>query len=624
MAKNLRPSFDNSQKLGTENYKWSEGHIVNMNVGDGTKTIDPGITVNNGEATPPNLRYNNSTSQWEYSNDGSTWQPLGGAMSVFNEGTALGFISKLNFIGADVEVQLDGTDPTQLNIYIPASGAPSGGDPGDTPVSKLFNSVGASVPSISTTLRNISDPNGSVTAQYTIGDWTPGNQYSAFNTSTISFVTPEPCLFDSTSTTFNVKVINATGSNVANESFTVSGNMNQTTNGVTLTVSGWAADADKFKASVSVSVNMATVLTNGGRCNILITHDNGSSGTLTKEQNNIFYDANPVLPTCDAPSVAAVPGTEVIRTVSGVQYYDKGTQTTLSIPNIQHLNKNTYHEGTIIEGTLGGSAVALTINDLTGWDNKWDNVCSYQSGTPDTINADNVFQVGVGGSTSDQVRFVDWDAGTYISGVADNKCINTMVLTPSVDELEVEEFVNETYRTNIDGSAWDNTESLLNNNGLQVRDKKLVYPNEDYSATTPSGNPNYSTCTGDRTYVRKFTFAIEPPSSFGVMFEDYNFTEADLASGNVKIEFAWFKSTTGNYVFVDAGVINTPMQPNYQEDSPGSEVPAAPGCCSAGGMYLDSNDTIAIFSTGQHSDIYMRITFKNDTYYIGKVVVTPF
>ena len=48
-----------------------------LNIGNGTTTEDKTIYANNGDATKPGVRYNETLNQWEFSNNGSTWTALG-------------------------------------------------------------------------------------------------------------------------------------------------------------------------------------------------------------------------------------------------------------------------------------------------------------------------------------------------------------------------------------------------------------------------------------------------------------------------------------------------------------------------------------------------------------------
>lgn len=46
-------------------------------IGDGTNTTNKTVTAANGDANEPQLRYNETSNEWEYSNDGSTYNAIG-------------------------------------------------------------------------------------------------------------------------------------------------------------------------------------------------------------------------------------------------------------------------------------------------------------------------------------------------------------------------------------------------------------------------------------------------------------------------------------------------------------------------------------------------------------------
>lgn len=129
--------------------------------------------------------------------------------------------------------------------------------------------------------------------------------------------------------------------------------------------------------------------------------------------------------------------------------------------------------------------------------------------------------------------------------------INTYQVS-STDVLEL--FVDEDYRlkdsasgtgfmTSINGlgrgtDAWDSTQSLLVNNALQVYNRSLIYPQDDFSQYSPAGNPNYSSLAagvGDLTYRRRFRDTLGTARTNGVLFID-GMSESDRTSGDISID----------------------------------------------------------------------------------------
>lgn len=119
----------------------------------------------------------------------------------------------------------------------------------------------------------------------------------------------------------------------------------------------------------------------------------------------------------------------------------------------------------------------------------------------------------------------------------------------STDNLEL--FVDENYRVNLTDSgidafsglsgaargsfAFDSTSTIASTSGAQVINGALIYPQTNYSAILPSGNPNYSSQTGSKIYMRRFKDPSGDFHSNGVFRID-GLSEADRAAGNILID----------------------------------------------------------------------------------------
>ena len=71
---------------------------------------------------------------------------------------------------------------------------------------------------------------------------------------------------------------------------TLTGNttITEPSNVITLVVTGWSADSDRYKAQISASFRLNTILSNGGRFSIkLVHHNNGTDYSFT--QNDIEF-----------------------------------------------------------------------------------------------------------------------------------------------------------------------------------------------------------------------------------------------------------------------------------------------------------------------------------------------
>jgi hypothetical protein len=122
---------------------------------------------------------------------------------------------------------------------------------------------------------------------------------------------------------------------------------------------------------------------------------------------------------------------------------------------------------------------------------------------------------------------------------------------PQQSADNVEFFLDEDYRlkpsssgtgimTSISGigrgiDAFNSTESLLINPSLQVINGRLIYPKNNFSTTTPSINPDYTTLSsgvGNLTYIRRFRNPNGSSHSNGI-FKIIGLSESDRAAGNI-------------------------------------------------------------------------------------------
>ena len=129
--------FEIVKNTGTEGSPtWTVQSSLDVNavrLGDGTAS-DIRIVANNNAATKPEIRYQNSTSKWQYSNDGASFSDLGieaSAVFVPVRQTVLSSVidasGYANFIsaGAGLAVNIDGT-PTPIRIAFAAGFGTSG------------------------------------------------------------------------------------------------------------------------------------------------------------------------------------------------------------------------------------------------------------------------------------------------------------------------------------------------------------------------------------------------------------------------------------------------------------------------------------------------------------------
>ena len=84
-TRKIVPRADGEGGVGSSSKEWGEGHYKTLNVndgdgfsiGDGTTGANKKIIANNGDANSPELRYNEGTNKWQFSNNGVDWTDIG-------------------------------------------------------------------------------------------------------------------------------------------------------------------------------------------------------------------------------------------------------------------------------------------------------------------------------------------------------------------------------------------------------------------------------------------------------------------------------------------------------------------------------------------------------------------
>ena len=159
--------------------------------------------------------------------------------------------------------------------------------------------------------------------------------------------------------------------------------------GASLTIGALTSDQDKFKISnLTATLNMSSVIPNGGRFKCRLTHTNGVDGTFVFNTSTFIYDS-------DGSSTSATVGSTTfdekaasLRVFSGISYYGSGSTFALTASNIDMLNEITFPTSKQIDfvannlsisnsgvnflnghadGTKSGVGAAIT-----GWGIQWD------------------------------------------------------------------------------------------------------------------------------------------------------------------------------------------------------------------------------------------------------------
>jgi len=426
-----------------------------------------------------------------------------GNIAVYDEGTLVNAtVTKLNFIGTEVVAKQDGADIAQVDIYIPPPDYVSHYNTTDGSNNGMVNSI-------ATANRHVSNP-----GTFDIGPWTAGSVHPTTRSGTLHYNSASEVLFETLTTTILAEVIGADGTTTiaSCQIDNPSGNTSNTNQNITIQVSNFDTNGDKWKGRINTTINISSIIPSSGKFSVRITHQQ-PSGNYVKTQSNLFYDSEPNTAVLTGVSITESAG-RITKFLSGVQYYDLNSPFTVDIADIDYLNGDSYPTTQVeVRGPeYGLPALNLAGTDLTDWTNDWDDI-------DDTYHSDDweitaVNYRFIGDNANILGRTVDWTTGSDVLSPDSSILIDTWV--SQSDELS-EYFTDEDYRLMSDYTTpWDSTQSLDaydDNNGLQIMSGVAKVPsslsasnnnNADFSSYNPLPNPDYSSFSGN-TYYREFT-----------------------------------------------------------------------------------------------------------------------
>ena len=225
--------------------------------------------------------------------------------------------------------------------------------------------------------------------------------------------------------------------------------------GISVTIGSYAVDDSgfpsiyitKYKATVSVSVNMSTIFLanglDGGRYRVRVRHitdtltDGGNTYTYTS--SDVFYDTNPNTPSIDGTTTiieSTTPGNIVTKHISGVEYYTTGSQFELTTTGINNLNKNTqgFSSGFSRNFTITAPNYNLTTTHLQawspsvgtfiGWLNNYDNTGVTYSYTSWAISSSSTFRYRGAGAIATSQDFDPWGNSSVNNSSANSVLID--------------------------------------------------------------------------------------------------------------------------------------------------------------------------------------------------------
>lgn len=527
----------------------ADGSLATQSI-SGSVSVD-NLTIGNVQSTTGLTKY------LVVDNNGNTFYQTGGGGGVavdvvdYATGVTYSSVSTMIFRGGVVSipgstangVSVTGPAPT-VTVWIPAP-----------------NYVGYFSPSLGSGgfSRYISQPDTNgytssvVPGNFGYGTWTPNitNLRDTTNLSTFTAFTASNFGCFNLSTTLNFYVYKEDGTTVVSQilGFTVSAAGSYTSNGLTINVSSVAPDNDRYKASVTGTINLATLFPNGGKFNWKIVHNNGEGAGNISYGVYSFTQTNPVFYDSDGTSSSAnISGTVVydedtakVKYYSGVAFYDLGTTFSMTASGLNLVNDITLPNGpqadfvftNLAMSTINGFADG-SINGyaLTGWTLNW-NKSGLTFSRKSTITSSGYW---IGGNLSSNTpnpysfsgNLVNTTSGSYVTTnlydytTADTKSSSSKLVlidtrTPGSVTYMTNPIDSENDRLSMSGvtasgsAAFDSTLSLstTNTDELQYIFGRVIYPQQDFRSFKPVLNSglsiDYSALSGSNKTFTVYT-----------------------------------------------------------------------------------------------------------------------
>jgi hypothetical protein len=225
-------------------------------------------------------------------------------LTIYDEGVAVkSNICEINFIGS--QVQALSSNGNRVDVYIPTPTFASHWNTSDgTTNGTVTENISRSTARMSTPLTAEGNP-------FYIGTWAGTNQQATLNNLFIFTSTGDVTGFGGNSV---MKVDVYVGSDVLI--------------GITVSIANYSGDSFniKYKCKPTVTVNMATIIPNGSKVKVVVTHttdtttDGGVNYVYT--QNYVFYDNNPTTPQITGTTtISETSGSVLTKHISGIEYY---------------------------------------------------------------------------------------------------------------------------------------------------------------------------------------------------------------------------------------------------------------------------------------------------------------
>ena len=547
---------------------------------------------------------------------------LGGSFNLsvadYNTGVTYSNIENIIFRGGVImksasltasAVLVTNNDPVTVTVWIPRP-----------------DYVGYFSPSLNTaaTSRYISTPTSNTysstpgnTGSYSTGTYSSATDFAANttrsvvgdSTSTIAsaFTEAEFACYD-LSTTLRFQLFDDVGTEIRGMtiSLTGTGTFNSTPTGLSINVSSFSADSDRYKAAASGSINLSTIFPNGGRyTGWKVTHDNGEgagvgspliTGEYTYSTLTGYFFDNDL-----SPSSANLSGSVVFDELtptlvyySGVAFYDSGSTFALTASGVNLLNDITFPSTKQIDfsttnmsttGTLDGHSDGTKAagTAITGWNLNWDKSGLTYSRTS-TVNATGYWipgfssnnTVSSSGVTRVTSTLYDWaSVASYNSGYKAMLFDTVSSASKSYfnDPLESETgrlLTGSVLTTN--GSAAFVSNVTLPSDELQYIFGRVIYPQTNFQNFFPlinqTNSVNYSSLSGsNKTFNIYDNIGSGAGTTTPLVFNGYRWHVTSYGANS------GFSSdiSTGRFVFNPSNFLEAYLDRNTQISATGSQ-----------------------------------------------------
>lgn len=426
----------------------------------------------------------------------------------------------------------------------------------------------------STTQRFVSTP---TSGNFNVGDWQPSSDWTSSITrpttnqpNIVSFICGSFSL-SNLSSTMSYQILDGSGALLSSISnLLIDSNKTENSTGISLQITNLSTDLDKWKASVSGTIDLGILLPSGGRFLVQVSHYD-ISGIFSFTSSSYFWDSDGITSsvTVDGPLEIEELLQQTVK-YSGVTFYTLGTQFRLRARGINLLNDKSFpsdKQVELIPTNLGTTQIVSgSGSNLVGWNTQWNNSGVEFSSTVISNQASFYYpnyQTNniISGLSNSYFEARVWDWGMVSSTQSSKIKILYDGFVPSSYSGTFNPLDSEANRIKMSSitqsiTAFDSEQSLLSQNDeLQYIFGRLIYPQSNFTEFLPSSNStrNYSSLTGStknflvytdlslgdtqmvtlsgyRWYVSEYSKGINTFNN-GIFTFESNFSESDLHTG---------------------------------------------------------------------------------------------